>query len=262
MELIWKQEDCCESATRQELLRAGKKAPKCYQGLGTVLSLLGRITTCYWGCTGGNHMIERVAGRAYSSACASLRLLHFGYYDESLLLTRSIGEIANLLFLFSRDAKALADWQRLDERSRRKKFKPVAVREKLEALEIPLPVDQDRYGLLSGEAAHVTPSTTPQAHNATGRPILGGFFQGAGALLALNELAAAVAVVTACAAKLAGIDREQSRIVSAESVALLRAIGGVQITQMRAIWDQIRTGTTVSPESDVSPESPSPSTAI
>ena len=49
-----------------------RKAPRCLESLGTVLSLLDRASSCYWGCRGGDHVIEYFAGRVASSSRAAL----------------------------------------------------------------------------------------------------------------------------------------------------------------------------------------------
>jgi len=103
LKLVSQQEDACEARTASALPRLGKLAPACYRNLGTVLSLLDRAASCYWGCRGGDHVVEYIAGRSCSSARAARRLFEFGYYDESLSINRSIGEIANLLLLFNFD---------------------------------------------------------------------------------------------------------------------------------------------------------------
>src|SRR5262245_13348972 len=97
LKLASEQEDSCEKHSHTRLLQMGHKAPQCLENLGTVLSLLDRAASCFWGCHEGDHLIEYLAGRVAASARASLRLLYFGFYDESLSITRSIGEAANLL---------------------------------------------------------------------------------------------------------------------------------------------------------------------
>src|SRR5688572_20377225 len=86
-------EDQCEGATRDLIASWGSRAPATLESLGTVLSLAYRSAACFWGCSGGEHTIEYLVGRVVCSARSALRLLYFGYYDESLTLTRSIGEV-------------------------------------------------------------------------------------------------------------------------------------------------------------------------
>src|SRR2546421_338209 len=90
----------CAAETDLALRTAGQKAPRCSKELGTVLSLLDRLSTCSWGCRGGDHVPEYLLGRAVTNLRAAVQLLRLGYYDESLSLTRNAGEVANLLALF------------------------------------------------------------------------------------------------------------------------------------------------------------------
>ena len=56
LELMWAQEDECEAETDVWLAQAGVKAPKCFEALGTVLSLMDRLACCWWSCRGGKHL--------------------------------------------------------------------------------------------------------------------------------------------------------------------------------------------------------------
>lgn len=246
----WEMEDRCEELADAVIPTLGEKTPECLKRLGQILSLFDRTASCYWECRGGDHVVERVAGRAYSSAKASLRLLRLGFYDESLALTRNVGEIANLLFLFSNDEATLDDWKASSESKRHSKYRPVAVRIKIEALGLPIPVDQDRYKILSGIATHVTPETAPQAHDDRLKPTLGGYFQEVGLMVSLNELAAATAVAAVCAADLIGVSEERRKRIASESVALLRSIGGVNIKNAHQLSRHVNTPFDLSPTPD------------
>ncbi len=186
LELIWSQEDDCEKDTDARFPEFGVKAPKCLNELGTVLSRLNRLASCWWGCRGGDHIEEYLVGRALTNARASLRLLKFGFYDESLTLTRNIGEVANLFYLFATKPDSCEQWRSLDSRSRQREFGPVAVRKKLEAAGKPIPIDQTLSKGLSEIGVHPTPDIKPEAHNPLGIPMVA-HLQEAGALLALNE---------------------------------------------------------------------------
>src|SRR3954471_13451903 len=101
-------EDACEKLTGELLSQMGIKAPKCVEKLGTILSLADRVGSCFWHCPGDSndaHGIPYIAARASSFGRAALRLGQLGFYDESLTLVRSLGEIANLLMLFYLDSK-------------------------------------------------------------------------------------------------------------------------------------------------------------
>ena len=143
-----------EAETHERRKELGSRAPQCAAEMGTVLSLLDRVASCFWGCAGGDHFAPRMIGRAVSSSRASLRLMNGGYYDESLMLTRSVGETANLLSLFQASADHLAAW-RADERARKDHYSPYQVRMKLELLGAPIPISRERYAALSGLGSHL-----------------------------------------------------------------------------------------------------------
>jgi hypothetical protein len=229
LNLVRDHEDKCEISTRQRISELGDKAPKCLTSLGTVLSLLNRASSCFWGCRGGDHVIEYFAGRVASSSRATLRLLHFAFYDEALSLVRSIGETANLLLLFAKDDGSFEKWQNATKKDRDKTFRPVHVRERLEELKIPLMIDQDRYSRLCELAVHVTPSIRPQGYNILQIPTSGGYQQDEGILLVLNELGIAMSHATVPLPKLLGYDNIRRQEFMNASADLLCNIGGIDI---------------------------------
>ena len=111
LRLLWEQEDACELATDGRLPGMGTKAPACLEEISTVLSLLDRMASCWWICRKGDHLIEYLCGRAASTGRAALRLMRLGFYDESLALSRGLGEIANLFALFQEDGRAFSEWK-------------------------------------------------------------------------------------------------------------------------------------------------------
>jgi hypothetical protein len=231
-EFVEETEKACGSTTQRDWPTLGHKAGECRERLGDLLSLLYREACCYYGCIGGDHVAERIAGRVVSHALAAYRLLSAGYYDEALALTRNLGETANLLWLFIHQPALLDIWKQADDRSRRRDFAPVKVRLALEALKVPVPIPNDHYAGLCEVAVHTGPSTSPQVHNPMGVPTLGSIFQEGGAVVSLNELAGAVGV---CAAGL--LDRltpgDRRARLKAASVSLLRAVGGVDLASLR-----------------------------
>lgn len=187
-----------------------------HQHLGTVLSMLDRASSCFWGCHGGNHIAESLAGRAKSYAFGAFSLAREGFYDESVLLIRTIGEIANLSFLFASDAEAFEDWRTADERSRMDRYKPVKVRLALEKQNRCVPIDKSRYGQLSAKSAHVTPAIFPQMYNTEKHGMTGGYFQEVGLLFCLAELAHPIAMVAYCVGPLCRLDAvKAARLVEA-----------------------------------------------
>lgn len=224
------------------LPKMGRKAPKCLEYLGSVISLLDCAGCCFWGCGGGDHTVEYITGRVASSARAALRLLCFGFYDESLSLTRGIYEAANLLFLFMIDPQKLDEWKRCTKKERLSNFSPFQVRVKLEALGTPLPVDENRYNKLCEIAVHVTPQTKPQSHNPVGIPTTGAYFQEAGVLVSLNELAAATSLAAVPVAKLLKLEEDKRKYFRETSLKLLRSVGAVDVLSLQGIWEKLRSG--------------------
>ena len=192
--------------------------------LGTVLSLLYRVSCCDWGCHGKEHVFEYLAGRTCTSAHSAYRLIGFGYYDEALSLSRNIAEIGNLVQLFFADNSHIRSWLDLPESKRRVAYGPVSVRKSLEALNTVVPTDRDQYAWLCEVGTHVTPRTLPQAHNVESRPILGAVFQREGWDVAIESLAWSVCTVSAPLAKLAELDRAQAERLFEESIALVGAL--------------------------------------
>lgn len=240
LQLVADRENDIEKETHTQIKTLGQKAPQCLQNLGTVLSLLDRAASCFWGCRGGDHMVEYLAGRVCSSGRAATRLLLFGFYDESLALTRSIGETANLLFLFYQATTSLAEWQSLSKQHRLRQFSPVKVRIRLEEAGLLVPIQETRYAELCEVATHPTPHTKPQSHNPLGIPTAGARYQEAGVLVALNELSAAAAFSLIPLPKLLVHPEERRIELKAAGLALLRSVGGVDITTVKDLFGQGR----------------------
>jgi hypothetical protein len=228
-----KMEEACESATDAALSKAGTKAPKCVANFAALVVHMDAVSSCYWCCLGGDHRLEYLAGRLVGSARASMGLLRRGFYDESLNLTRSLGEIANLLFLFAQDRSAYERWVALDETLRRREFSPVRVRLAIEAKGLPIPIDEQRYSSLSEVATHVSPLTRPNAHSPDQRPSSGGYFNLASSMAALNELAGAFAVASFAIGQLIDLPKEHKMKVALSAHALLVVVGGVSLATVR-----------------------------
>ena len=240
LKVVRDQEHQCEEKFDEWLSFAGIKAPQTADALGTAFSYLDRISSCWWGCKEDTHINERLIGRATSNARAALQLLRAGYYDEAFGLVRQIGEIANLISLFLQSDGEYMKWRDAGERVREGEFRPVKVRLKLEELPLPLPMDEKIYKILSERSVHVTPETTPQGHhNPFGLPTLGGYFQEAGALLALNHLGGMVGWILWLGVTLIKPPTDRKVFVDA-SVKLLRSIGGVNINSVQDYFSEIR----------------------
>lgn len=241
LDLVRVREERCEELTERSLLTLGIRASQTYEALGAALSLLDRVASCFWGCAGGDHAIERLAGRAESNSCAALRLLRAGFYDESLGLARGVGEVCNLLQLFVFESGSLDEWRSSGPQDRRNAFSPVKVRHRIETVADRVIVESDRYGQLSGFTAHPDPDRAPQAHNILGIPSTGGLFQEAGLLMALNELGFAVASVVVFTAVLSDSAKDHRQECKAAGVALLNALGGVEVLRSDEMWGELRT---------------------
>ena len=232
LQCIWSLEDKCQAQTDRLLPDLGKKAPECLRQIGTVLSLLDRMASCWWVCREGDHRIEYLCGRAASSARAALRLIRLGFYDEALVLSRGLGEIANLMQLFRCDADSLDQWKSASPSKIRADFSPVKVRLRIETHSMSPAIKEDRYRLLSERAAHVHPGTTPQSHNILGMPCAGAQLQEAGILLCLNELALPLCVIVTSGAKLLALDEETVKCIFSSARTLADQLGGINITEI------------------------------
>ena len=170
------------NASQKELLRL----------FGDTLSVLDRAASCWWRCSGSNspHAIEYLIGGAASSASASLNLAMDGYYDESIGLTRSVAERANLLYLFVYSVSDFGAWISGEPANRWREYGPAKVRKKVERLGLTPPFGRDYYNLLSGRGVH--PGAIPQVYSSHLRPATGGYFQSAGFNTCLVESASAL----------------------------------------------------------------------
>ena len=241
LEFIWQTEDRLEEVTDDRFPSMGEKAPACMEQVGTALSLLDRMSSCWWVCDEGDHTIEYLYGRTASYGRAALRLMRFGFYDESLMLSRSIGEIANLLFLFLSESGSLQRWKMSTRRERRENFAPVEVRKQLEGILGKPPIDQERYSMLSEQSVHVHPQTRPQAHNVLRMPVSGAIlFQEAGFLICLNELGLSLAYTLGSGAGLLNLDEDVKKRIMHSTRDLAEQIGGAIITEIDSYYQRNR----------------------
>lgn len=187
-------EERCANETWKSLPQTGRQVPLCLSALGDLLSLIYRAATCNWGCAGPDHTVNHLAARIATTASASLRCLAAGYYDESLALTRSVGELANLLVLFVRVPAEFDAWINANKRERLERFSPFKVRIALETIAVKPPINHERYSALTESGVHATTTMVPQSHNPMRRAVLGHLFQLPGAIVALTELAIATGV--------------------------------------------------------------------
>ena len=240
LELVWGQENSCEEETDKRIPKMGVKAPACLKHIGTVLSFLDRMASCWWVCRGGDHLIEYLCGRVASNARAALRLLRFGFYDESLLVCRAIGETSNLLQLFVMNEKALEAWKTSSRKERMNKFSPIKVRCELEGLQASAIINENRYTRLCEKAAHVHPETKPQSHNILGVPIAGASLQDSGILVCLNEVALPLSASTSFGVILLCLDNDIQKMIFSAARSLMEQIGGATITEIDDYYRKVQ----------------------
>jgi hypothetical protein len=237
----------CEAATAGYLPRAGQKAPQTWVGLGTSLALLDALSSCWWGCAGGDHAVEYLLGRVVGSVRAALRLARAGLYDEALNALRTGMEIVNLLTLFSVDTELLQRWSSAPPRERFALARPTQVMKRLTELgRSGSSMDAEKYDLLS-RIAHGNTDDAPQAHNAVGLPLTAGSFQEAGLLVILNEAALTVALATLAGTQLIEIDGAIRRHVLGEARALVLNTGAITVTSVAEALADLRGALSVRP---------------
>jgi hypothetical protein len=210
---------------------AGESLPQTMEATGTTLSVLYRLACCYYGCRGGDHQVEWLAGKFVNQAVAVHRLVRAAQYDEALMLIRGMGEIANLLWLFFQGRSELVAWKAADKKARLNNFGPAAVRRRLEALSVELgpPIDAERYAALCEIGTHPTPGLAPGHYSGTGRPVLGAILQEVGIFVCVNELAYTVAMAAIPMVVLLEGNDDLKAEVKEHSVRLLRSIGSFTV---------------------------------
>jgi hypothetical protein len=219
----------CERLTDEYLaLESPQGSINAHEHLGTLLSLLDRASSCWWGCRQGDHAAEMLVGRCCSYGLCAFKLARSGFYDESVSLARTVGEITNLAMLFLAEPSALQDWRTVDERTRRDRYCPVAVRRALESRSLPVPINQSRYGQLSAKAVHLTPTIPPQMYNAERHSKTGGYFQEAGLCFCLAEIGYPFTVLGLCAVELCGLSEENGAKVCKATDALSKSLPAVR----------------------------------
>jgi hypothetical protein len=244
---LMQQDDNCEKTSLSRFPRLGEKTPRCYEMMGRVLALLDALSSCAWGCAEGDHVLERLIGRSVNHARAGLRLALMGFYDEALALIRGVGEIANLLSLFEAKTGSFTRWKSLDERTRRREFSPANVRDKLEKIGTPIRVNTDKYAELSSRNVHVNPRTSPQAYDMLAIPKGGAYYQEAGLIICLNELALALTFVTYAAAKLSHVDQAMKQRMFVAGRDLILHTGRLGIENMQEMWAELMKKGSTSP---------------
>jgi hypothetical protein len=112
LKLIRGTSDECGELTDEFAAKSGQKLPATVTEIGSTLSIMYRLACCAWGCRGGDHQVEWLAGRIVNQAIGAHSLIRAALYDEYLALIRGSGEIANLLWLFHADSDHFKCWQK------------------------------------------------------------------------------------------------------------------------------------------------------
>jgi hypothetical protein len=78
-------------------------------------------------------VIQVLGIRTFNAFASAIKLMLSGYSQKSALILRDILECAFLVDLFRTDRSAISRWRTADKQARLKEFKPVKVREALDA---------------------------------------------------------------------------------------------------------------------------------
>lgn len=230
--------------------KMGKKLPNAIEAMGSVLAYLDGLAACLWGCSAGDHKAEYLVGRAVSISYGAILLTSSGQYDEALALIRVVGEITNLMALFTAEPQSFGEWKSMSEKDRRKAFAPFRVRKRVAATQTPLIVEDERYGLLSG-LIHAGPDGKPQAHGDTNRPRTVPRLQDTGLFKCTNELARCIALLPVFATQLIKCPDEIRGKIRKHARELAKNVGSIDVTVTGLPWLK----TKASPESSSAPSS-------
>jgi hypothetical protein len=233
---VWRLSDSCEKTTDAQIPHLGKRLPVCVQRLERLAFLLGRLGSCSWGCRGGDHIAEYLITRSVGTILSSFRCTRTGYYDQSITLTRSVGETANLFAMFHSDKSLKAEWSAADRKTRLSKFGPVRIRLLLESKGELVPIEEDRYRELSEVGVHPVPGGRPQDFSEHGRGQIGGRFQDSAVFVTVNELAYATCFLAFFGALNVDIEEDVRKEILQASADLYVSIGSMQITN----WDETK----------------------
>lgn len=227
----------CSKSTDEFSKSSGEKLPATVDKLGTLLSILYRVSCCVWGCHGGDHQFEWLIGRVTNQAMAANNLIRSAFYDEALMLTRGIGEIANLFHLFGFSTDEFDEWSQSSKSQRMKKYGPASVRKKLEQYGANFSIDQNRYQYLCEVGTHPVPGHIPGHYSGAGRPVLGGIAQPVGIYVCYTELGYAVA---SCGISLLVKleDQERKQQIFDASSQLLMSLGSFSVLTYEELLDE------------------------
>ena len=159
--------------------------------LGVSMCATYQVATCHRTCKGGQyHIFERLAAKAYNLQNSAFLLLQNGFYDESLGIVRTLGELANKISLSLVEPEMFQVWLNADDKTRRAKFSPIKVRILLDQHKETgsLIMNQEWYGDLSSKFGHIRPDVMPNMHGKN-TAVAGGLYQENGVKKAIENLA-------------------------------------------------------------------------
>ncbi len=114
----------------------------------------------------------RLAVRLINDAGACGKCAAAGYYQQAVAHIRDLIEVAFLLDLFRRKPEKIAEWRTASEKDRKRNFKPIKIREELNALDGSENENRkEAYEFYSGHGTHVTPDMSlisPEANTIIG----------------------------------------------------------------------------------------------
>lgn len=167
--------------------------------------------------------------RLFNGIASALKLLLSGYSQTSALQLRDVIETTFLLDYFTTDRNLITEWRTGEERERRKKFKPVAVRTALDA--------RDKFTGKRRSAAYDQFCQVAAHPNPDGFEMLklerGGDVAHCGPFLEDGALSALIAESAVCAGQAAEAFR---MLIKAKSVADLEA--KLAFMEIEAAWLQ------------------------
>jgi hypothetical protein len=241
---VGKFEDRCEKASEKHIAKMGKKAPRCYEYVGQLLAYIDLIGSCHYSCPGGAesaHIIWYLAARASSFGRAALRLMKMGFYDEALIIVRSIGEITNLFVLFSMSPQNIEEWEKSDRSYRLAHLTPGKIRKRIENLKNDTPyISASHYAALCEVSTHPVPDLRPQRFNHAGKSMTGGIYlQEVGILVVLNEMALALSLLAVSAAKVCKVPADPFKEIRNACVMCIRSIEGIHLEDLSDMWKEI-----------------------
>ena len=200
----------CEIISEVLLLDNNREYVMHWEAFDKLFQHLYLVCCCHWGCHEKGHVFERLGGKSINNIAVARRAMLQGYYDESLSLIRTVGEIANLLNLFWLHNEKIQEWLDVDERIRIRQFGPAAVRKVLADSGWLVPFSEKHYKYLCETSVHPTPSGVPNAYSNELQPVLGCVFQEDGLRFCFWNLLWSLSVVAGPIAKLANLERSKA----------------------------------------------------